>query len=212
MGDHDLLAGKFYDALVAIDRVLAAEIAAEAASDGLAFIESAVVPALVRIGRDWEEGKIALSQVYLGSRIAEAVVDDILPATAPERRRRPMMAIAVLEDYHLLGKRIVLSALRAAGFDLLDFGAGLAPEELVRKTVAAQVRLLLISTLMLPSALRIREVRRLLDDEGQTVKIIAGGAPFRFDPKLGRDVGADAVGDSAADAVTIVRRLSEEAR
>ena len=87
MGDHDLLAGKFYDALVAIDRVHAAEIAAEAASDGLAFIESAVVPALVRIGTDWEEGKIALSQVYLGSRIAEAVVDGILPATAPKRRR-----------------------------------------------------------------------------------------------------------------------------
>ncbi len=211
MGESDNLAGKFYDALVAINRVGAAEIAAEAASDGLGFIESAVVPALVRIGTDWERGAIALSQVYLGSRIAEQVVDGLLPATATERRRKPMTAIAVLEDYHLLGKRIVYAALRAAGFELLDFGAGLSPEALVRKTVAARIRVLLISTLMLPSALRIRDVRRLLDEEGVQVKIVAGGAPFRFDPKLGRDVGADAVGDSAADAVTIVRRIFEEA-
>jgi len=210
MGEPNPLTDRFYEALVSMDRVHAGEIAAGAASDGLGFIESAVVPALVRLGTDWEQGKVALSQVYLGGRIAEQVVDALLPSSAPERRRQPMTAIAVLEDYHLLGKRIVYAALRASGFELLDFGAGLSPEVLVRKTVAARIRILLISTLMLPSALRIREVRRLLDDEGAAVKIVAGGAPFRFDPKLGRDVGADAVGAGAADAIAIVRRFCEE--
>ena len=83
---------------------------------------------------------------------------------------------------------------------------------LVRKTVAAHVRILLVSTLMLPSALRVREVRRLLDEEGVSPKIVVGGAPFRFDPRLWKDVGADAMGAGAAEAVAIVRRLAEEVR
>jgi len=31
------------------------------------------------------------------------------------------MAITVLEDYHLLGKRIVYSILRASGYEVLDY-------------------------------------------------------------------------------------------
>jgi len=206
------LVGRFYDSLAAMDRVAAGDIAAEAASDGLAFIEAAVVPALERLGADWERGRVALSQVYMGGRIAEQVVDRILPPSAPQRRHQPVAAIAVLEDYHLLGKRIVTSALRASGFEILDFGAGLSPEALVRKTTAARVRILLISTLMLPSALRVREVRRLLEEEGAGPKIVVGGAPYRFDARLWTDVGADAVGAGAAEAVAIVRRLAGEVR
>jgi len=212
MAEKETLVKRFYDSLVAMDRVGAGEIAAEASAGGLAFIEAAVVPALERMGADWDQGKVALSQIYMGGRIAEQVVDQILPPSAPQRRHQPVMAIAVLEDYHLLGKRIVYAALRASGFELLDFGAGLTPEVLVRKTVAAHTRILLISTLMLPSALRVREVRRLLDDEGASPKIVVGGAPYRFDSRLWKDVGADAVGAGAAEAVGIVWRLAEEVR
>jgi methanogenic corrinoid protein MtbC1 len=37
-----------------------------------------------------------------------------------------------------------------------------------------------------------------------------GGAPFLFDNQLWQEVGADAMGNSAAEAVTIVERLMGE--
>ncbi|MFW5855403.1 MAG: cobalamin-binding protein, partial [Thermodesulfobacteriota bacterium] len=71
-----------------------------------------------------------------------------------------------------------------------------------------EVELLLISALMLPSALRVEKVKDLLDRFGSRTQIVVGGAPFRIDPQLGREVGADAVGNSAADAVAIIERFA----
>ena len=41
-------------------------------------------------------------------------------------------------------------------------------------------------------------------------KVVVGGAPFLFDDQLWQEVGADAMGKSAADAVAIVTRLMGE--
>ena len=58
-------------------------------------------------------------------------------------------------------------------------------------------------------ALKVKELRELL---GSDVGIVVGGAPFRFDPLLWREVGADAFGRTAADAVNIVAHLAEARR
>ena len=116
------------------------------------------------------------------------------------------MAIAVLEDYHLLGKRIVYSTLRAGGFDLLDYGRA-EVDELVNRIRRDGIEVLLVSTLMLPSALRVKDVRTKLDDAGEKVKIVVGGAPFRLDDQLWKEVYADAVGKNASEAVEIVKTI-----
>lgn len=46
-----------------------------------------MVPALDRIGTGWENGTIALSQVYMSGRICEEVVDDLLPTGAPKGKQ-----------------------------------------------------------------------------------------------------------------------------
>ncbi len=172
-------------------------------------VEDLIVPALTQLGEEWSEGKVALSQIYMSSRICEELVERVLPAMAPERVGEPRQAIVVLSDYHMLGKRIVLAVMRASGFNVLDYGRMDAPE-LVQRVLDDGVRILLISVLMLPSALKVKEVRAALDARGARVRIVVGGAPFLFDTQLWREVGADAMGRNAADAVTIVRRWLEE--
>ena len=172
-------------------------------------LESLIAPVLEQLGEDWSTGKIALSQIYMSSRICEDMVERVLPTMAPERKGQPHHAIVVLNDYHMLGKRIVLSVMRASGFAILDYGR-MDVDELVQRVLADHVKILLISVLMLPAALKVKEVRNKLDASGRQVRIAVGGAPFLFDPELWREVGADAMGRSAADAVTIVKRWMEE--
>ncbi len=199
----------FEQALLALDRLAARRLLTEPEGDESVIqrIEHIMVPALERIGRAWETGSIALSQVYMSGRICEDLVDGLLQESGQPRKDQPRMAVAVLEDYHLLGKRMVYSTLRASGFALKDYGR-MEAEALARKVVEDEIELLLISALMLPSALRVEKVRDLLDRSGSRIQIVAGGAPFRIDPKLGREVGADAVGNSAADAVAIIERFA----
>jgi len=200
----------FLDALLDTDRQAAwrvLEQACQSAAPGEA-LDRLVTPALERIGRRWETGELALSQVYMSGRICEELIDRLLPPRdAPSAGSDPRVAIAVLEDHHALGKRMVLSVLRASGIPVRDYGSGLGVDELVERSRADGIEVLLVSALMLRSALRIGDLVGALRSAALPVKVVAGGAPFVCDRRLADDVGADAVGYSASDSVRIVRSL-----
>ncbi len=143
--------------------------------------------------------------------MAGRICEDILgrwSSSAPPRDCPLRIAIAVLHDYHMLGKRMVLSVLHAAGYPVLDYGGGVAPEVAARRALDDGVEVLLVSTLMLPSALRVRELMDLLAPHSQRPRVAVGGAPFRLDAALWTRVGADAMGRTASDAIAIVRHLT----
>lgn len=99
--------------------------------------------------------------------------------------------------------------MRASGFELFDYGR-MDVDALVERVVADRIRVLMISVLMLPSALKVRDVCERLKAKGADTRVIVGGAPFLFDHELWKEVGADAMGSSAAQAVAIVQRLMGE--
>lgn len=195
----------FRDALVTLDRVGADAIFQQALAtlSPITAIEQVVVPALEQVGQAWQSGEVALSQVYMSGRFCEELVERVLPPSDPDRKHQPRSAIVVLSDYHMLGKRIVYSLMRASGFELFDYGR-MDVDELVERALADQIRVLLISVLILPSALKVKEVCIRLKVARPDIKIVVGGAPFLFDSQLWREMGADAMGHSAADAITIV--------
>jgi methanogenic corrinoid protein MtbC1 len=205
--------GSFRAALESLDRIRADQVFRQALVDltPIEAVERVVVPALVGIGDAWQEGTVALSQVYMSGRFCEELVERVLPPSDPERKHQPRSAIVVLSDYHLLGHRIVYSVMRASGFELFDYGR-MDVDQLVERVLADRLRVLLISVLMLPSALKVREVTDRLKASGAGIKVAVGGAPFLFDDQLWREVGADAMGRSAADAVAIVQGWMGEMR
>jgi len=199
---------QFKQALLSMDRLAAKRIVTEASGQltPLELVDHFIVAALTRIGESWERGDTALSQVYMSGRICEELVDGLLPPGDPQRKDQPAMAIAALEDYHLLGKRIVYSVLRAGGFELKDYGR-VTIDEVIDKAKVDHIRVLLISTLMLHSALHVRDVVAGLKAAGLNIKVVVGGAPFRYDADLWREVEADAMGHSASDVPGIVRAI-----
>jgi len=198
-------------ALLAIDQVKAKGIIAELAPSytPLQLLEGLVAPALNHIGAAWEQGHIALSQVYMSGRICEDLVNELLPQSVSPQKNKPKMAIAVLEDYHLLGKRIVYAHLRSCGFELIDLGHGISAEALADLVIKDKIEILLISTLMLRAALKVKQVKEKLEAAGSKTKIIVGGAPFLLDPQLWQNVRADAMGRDAAEAASIILKLKE---
>lgn len=201
----------FRIALEALDRIGAESVITQAVTTmaPIQAIEKIVVPALEQIGQAWEKGDVALSQVYMSGRICEELVEAVLPPSDPDRKHQPRSAIVAFSDFHMLGKRIVYSQMRASGFELFDYGR-MDVDELVARVQADKIRVLLISVLMLPSALRVAEVCKRLREANVPIKILVGGAPFIFDSKLWQEVGADAMGSNAADAVSIVEGWMRE--
>ena len=194
----------FRQALESLDRVGAEAVfdAALARLSPIQAVEAIVVPALEQIGAAWEAGDVALAQVYMSGRFCEELVGRVLPPSDPDRKHQPRSAIVVLNDYHMLGKRIVYSVMRASGYELFDYGR-MDVAQLVDRAMADRISVLMISVLLLPSALKVRDVCSRLREADAGIKVAVGGAPFQFDEALWREVGADAVGRSAVDAVGI---------
>jgi len=164
MTDSKELVGDFEQALLSLDRLKVQKMVMELDESWMPIqrVEKLVAPALERIGSGWEQGKVSLSQVYMSGRICEELVDTWLPSTAAGRKNQPRMAIAVLNDYHM----------------------------------------------MLPSALSVKDVKARLNGAGSDIKIVVGGAPFRFDSQLWQDVGADAMARNASEIGEIIFRLT----
>jgi methanogenic corrinoid protein MtbC1 len=211
----------FVAALLAIDRVALEDIITSVgAVDPLAPVDNLVVPALEYIGEQWEQGEVSLSQVYMSGRLCEELITEVSPlqlgeeasgspapacsAHASARGGALKIGISTLDDYHLLGKRMVCAVLRASGYPVRDYGT-MDAASLAARVVQDGTEVLLLSVLMLPSALRVKDLRAALDAAGQRTRILVGGAPFRFDPNLYLEVGADAAGATAADALALVR-------
>jgi len=175
------------------------------------IVSKLVVPALERIGNSWQEGTLALSQIYMSGRICEQLIDELLPPSSNLRKNQPKMAIAVLNDFHFLGKRIIHAHIRSAGFDIKDYGRKTV-DELVDSICNDALDIVLISTLMYPSALNIKQVKEQLQIVAPHVKILVGGAPFNMDSKLWQQIGADAMGHDGGEALNWIHKIMEEAK
>ncbi len=198
------LLNDFEQALLAVDAVAAREVFDRWGAENVRseFLDQIIVPVLDKIGDGWAEGSVSLAQVYMSGRICEKLVDAMILRDPMPVRSHPRIAIVVLEDRHILGKTIVYSFLRSCGFSLLDYGC-LGVDDTVKRAIDDKIEVLLVSTLMLPSALRVKDLRRQFDARDADVKIVVGGAPFRFDETLWKEVGAYAMGRTAFDAVSV---------
>lgn len=212
MSDFNELSAAYQQAVMAVDRVGAERVLRDGIERGFDPVELAdgvVSMALSKIGDQWEAGEAALSQVFMAGRISEDLIEKVFPVDALEHKEDPTIGLAVLDDYHLLGKRMVLSILRAAGHQPLDYGR-VTVDELVNKVTSDGVQVLMISTLMLRSALQVRNVRDALEAKGVSVNILVGGAPYRFDQELWKEVGADAMADTASGALSYLENVEIE--
>ena len=201
---------QFESALLQLNRVNAAKILKDCYEKEMSVevLEELATMALERIGDGWENGTVSLSQIYMSGVICEELISVYLSEKSSVNLNLPRIGMAVLCDYHGMGKRLVISALRAGGAEVIDFGIGLDVDEIVRKTLENKIGILLISTLMLTSALKVKELKRKLLDQGAfSVQIIVGGAPFRLDSSLWRKVGADADGKNASSVLNTIRNL-----
>ena len=107
----------------------------------------------------------------------------------------PRIAICVLEDYHALGKRMVKSALQSAGYRPMDFGHGCRAQTVVEGRDSRQGG---YPDGLLPHA-RVRRPRERGCGGGfvkpaATPFLVVGGAPFRLEPRLWKEVGASGHG------------------
>ncbi|NTV71437.1 MAG: cobalamin-binding protein [Azonexaceae bacterium] len=202
----------YNEAVFETDKEAAFEVVEAALAGGLTaedIVFKVVIPAVEEMMSNITKDPDAnLAQHFMTAQIAAEVTEKMLLSfkQPPEIIGKVVMGTAH-GDLHSLGKRIVMGCLKALMVDVVDLGVNVPAERFVDVAQAENAQVIAISAMMVHTATGengASKVRRILHERGleDRIKLVVGGAPYRFDDGLYQTVGADAW---AADGVNAGR-------
>lgn len=218
----EALIKSFEEALFDTDKDRALALVREALRQGVEaeqLVYKVIVPALDnQTCQSGAQQELNLAQHFLASEIAFEVTAEVQNHFKQPIGAAGRVIIGTAHgDLHTLGKRLVIGCLKAHLIDCHDLGVNIAAERFVDEAVARNAGVIAISAMMVHTArgangsLRVREIlrNRSLEDR---IKVVVGGAPFKYDPELYKQVGADAWAEDAIRAGPTITRLLGEGR
>ena len=170
------------------------------------IIDSWFIPALDKVGEQYEQGQLFLPQLI---RAAEAVKAGfaVLRAAMPEGGAdRGTIVVATVEgDIHDIGKNIAKMLLQNYGYKVIDLGKDVPAETVVQAALKSGAPLIGLSALMTTTVTSMRDTIAALRQAGCTAKIMAGGAVLN--EEYIKYVGADYYARDARAGVQIADRV-----
>lgn len=182
--------------------------AALAASTGMELVEQQLIPALDKVGADYECGKAFLPQLLSAAQAAQGVFEVIKTAMAEgggSAKKHRVIIATVQGDIHDIGKNIVKTVMENYGYEMIDLGRDVPPETIAAAAQAQSVRLVGLSALMTTTLPAMEETVRQLKALPEPPFVMVGGAVVTED--YARGIGADAYARDARAAVETARRL-----
>jgi len=146
--------------------------------------------------------KFAAKAMYAG-------MEELKPLLVEEKAptRGKVVLGSIQGDLHNIGKNLVGIMLKGAGYDVIDLGHDVSPEDFVDTAVKEGAQLIGMSALLTTTMANMRKTVGLLKERGLDGKVlvIVGGAPLSED--FAESIGADAYAFDAASAVDRVNEL-----
>ncbi|ATX78673.1 methylmalonyl-CoA mutase C-terminal domain-containing protein [Mariprofundus aestuarium] len=212
----------YNEAVYDTDRDRAMEVIHAALKQGVTpeeIVFDVVIPAMESMMQAISEDFDAnLAQHFMAAQIASQVTEEMIAQfkTPPESLGTIVIGTSV-GDMHTLGKRIVSGCLRSMMIDVVDLGVNIKPEAFVDKAVEIDSPVIAISSMMMHTATSengCQRVREILKERGleDKIKIVVGGAPYRWDNELYKTVGADAWADNGITAGEVIKKIVMEAK
>lgn len=158
----------------------------------------------------------SLAQHFMTAQIAAQVTEEMITMfTTPSKIIGKLVIGTSQGDFHGLGKKIVIGCLKAQMIETIDLGLNISAEKFVNEAINHQAQVIGISSMMLHTArgenacLGVRKI--LMEKElERKIKIIVGGAPYRYDHDLYQSVKADAWAENGIEAGKVITKLISE--
>jgi len=190
----------------------AAKRALESGIDPLEAIELGLSKGIREVGEKFQKLELYLPDMILAAEAMTAgisILEKHLPKETSYKPRGSILIATVAGDIHDIGKNIVVALLKASGFRVNDMGKDVSSREIVEQAESSQPNVIGLSAMLSTTMVAQQEVVSMLNDMNirEKYKVIIGGAPITEDWM--KQIGADAYGRDANDAVLKVRELTK---
>ncbi len=218
--ENDEILGKLYGFIVDADRRGAAELLGTQVSliGYPSVIKEIINPVLHIVGERFLKDKLSLAQGYVAGKIAEDLLERLNSSTEGLSSTGQAIGTAVIgnaeDDYHSLGRRMVGTFLKIAGWEVVDLGNDVLASTFLDKAEESEASVIGVSTMMVTNARNILKVREEIERRGLAgrIKLAVGGAVFVMRPDLVAEVGGDGTAATAMEAPDLFARLIAETR
>jgi 5-methyltetrahydrofolate--homocysteine methyltransferase len=200
----DLYEGNADAVRAATEKALAEGLSAqEILNDGL-------IGGMDEVGRDFKAGDLFIPEVLIAARAMHAGLEVLRPILAESGVSTvgKMVIGTVSGDLHDIGKNLVAMMMEGAGFEIIDLGTDVKPEDFVAAVRNEGAALLGMSALLTTTMPSMQTTIEALVEAGlrDKVKVMVGGAPVTA--SFAEKIGADAYAPDAASAVDTARSLT----
>ena len=197
-----VLEGKVEDAAAGVEQGLSSGITVDD------LLKKGLLSAMDLVGERFGEGEIFIPQVIWSAKAMQAGMDLLRPHfTESQQQKSARIVIGTAQgDIHDIGKNLVGMMLEGAGFEVVDLGVDIKPEQFVEKAVEEKADIIGVSALLTTTMMSMAEVVAIKNEKAlSSLKVIIGGAPLS--KEFCKEIGADAYGVDAMDAVAKVKEL-----
>ena len=179
-------------------------------TDAMEVVDGILIPALDKVGADFEAGRVFLPQLIQAAGAAQAAFEVIReklaaqPGGAGEPKGTVVLA-TVKGDIHDIGKNIVKVLLENYGYPVVDLGKDVEPAAVAEAARKHNAPLVGLSALMTTTLGSMADTIKLLRKEGIPCKVVVGGAVLTAD--YARQIGADFYAKDAKESVDVARQV-----
>jgi len=170
--------------------------------DPLEIVNNEIIPALNTVGKGFEEKTVYLPQLLMSAEAAKSafeVIKSFMAGSEKSADKGTFVIATVHGDIHDIGKNIVKLLLENYGFNVLDLGKDVPPEQIVQKVVELHAPLAGLSALMTTTVPAMEETIKQLKTKAPWCKTVVGGAVLT--QEYADKIGADKYAKDAMEAV-----------
>ncbi|MBW7572994.1 homocysteine S-methyltransferase family protein [Caproiciproducens faecalis] len=174
----------------------------------LDIINTQMIPALDRVGKDFEQGVLFLPQLLMSAEAAKSAFEVIrgkMTVNGEQTKKEKIILATVKGDIHDIGKNIVKVLLENYSYDVIDLGKDVPPETVVDAAESGNVKLVGLSALMTTTVANMAETIRRLHERVPDCRVMVGGAVLT--PEYAKQIHADAYSRDAMGSVHYAQKL-----
>ena len=177
--------------------------------DPLSIVSDHLIPALDKVGQDYDKGIIFLPQLMVSAETSKIVFDEIKDKLVSDdgASKGPVIIATVQNDVHDIGKNIVKVVLQSYGFEVIDLRKDVKPEEICDAAVKYNPIGVGLSALMTTTVVSMENTIKMMKDRGIDIPTFCGGAVVTED--VVKKIGGDFYAADAMESVRVCEILQE---
>lgn len=178
----------------------------------LEIVNNEIIPALDIVGQGFENKTVYLPQLLMSAESAKSAFEVIklnINSDNAESSAKCKFVIATVKgDIHDIGKNIVKLLLENYGFNVIDLGKDVPPEDIVNAVIKHHAPLLGLSALMTTTVPSMENTIKLLRAQAPWCKVVVGGAVLT--KEYANKIGADHYAKDAMETVRYSENIINE--